>query len=421
MTMLTLCIEFFLTGLFAVGGRWILPSTRGEATTKASLPAVTARYGLDGRLHPYRVTNASHLVGSTVEDIEHNYHGLFIAAIQPNGGKAYIAPPRELEIKHGSVIALAGDEALVEAFVTETALEADVDAKSPFAELVDPAHAGLVEVSVRSGSDVVGKQVRDLRLRVRFGMALLAVLHKGEVLTEDLREHRLAAGDVLVLFGPWEQMKDMDAEPAFVVITEFPGEPPRTHKRWWALGALVLALTLTIAFNVQLSLAMMLGAVVVLLSKVLTPDEAYRAVSWKTVFLLAALIPLGTAVETSGTAAWIAGGVASAVQDLPPWVQLASIGLLTTIFTLVVSNIGATVLLIPLAANVAVGVGAEPAAYAMMVALAASNAFLLPTHQVNALLMGPGGYKVVDYVKAGAVMSVLFLVISVPMVWLLWG
>lgn len=407
--------------MFAFGGKWLLPSTKGEASTKASLPEVTARYGLDGQLHPFVVTDACELAGRTVDDIEHSHHGLFIAAIQPKDGEAAIAPPREEVIEAGSVIALAGDKALIEKFVASMALAPLESEHNPFIELVDPELAGLVEVSVRPGTKAVGKKVRDERLRVRFGMTLLAILHKGEVLTGDLREHVLGAGDVMVLFGPWDQMRDIDADSSFVVITEHPGEPPRTEKRWWAIGSLVLALTLAIGFNMQLSLAMMSGAVVVLLGKVLTPDEAYEAVSWKTVFLLAALIPLGAAVETSGTAAWIAGGVADAVQNMPPWVQLASIGVLTTVFTLVVSNIGATVLLIPLAANVAVGVGAEPAAYAMMVALAASNAFLLPTHQVNALLMGPGGYKVIDYVKAGTVMSILFIVISVPMVMFLWG
>jgi di/tricarboxylate transporter len=162
----------------------------------------------------------------------------------------------------------------------------------------------------------------------------------------------------------------------------------------------------------------MVGAAGILLSGTLTADEAYAAVSWKTVFLLAALIPLGQAVEQTGTAAWIAEGVIAATSDLPGWAILATVGLLTTVFTLIVSNVGATVLLVPLAVNIAVGVGADPATFAMMVAIAASNAFLLPTHQVNALLMGPGGYRVVDYVRAGTAMSVLFLIIAVPM--LLW-
>lgn len=416
-----LALLFAGIAMFALGGRWLLPSSSGEKSARDALPEVTSRYGLDGRLHAYVVTDGCGLEGRTVEDLEHSHRGLFIAAIQPRGEDAYIAPRREEVIETGTVVGIAGDEELISRFIDDMALQPVADGRDPFAALVDPARSGFVEVSVRPGSDAVGQKVRELRLRVRFGMTLLAVLHKGEVLTDDLREHVIGAGDVFVLFGPWERMRDIAGDMSLVVITDYPGEPPRTSKRWWAIGSLVLALTLVIAFDMQLSLAMMLGAVVVLLSKVLTPDEAYRAVSWKTVFLLAALIPLGAAVETTGTAAWIADGVVSATSSLPSWAIMATIGLLTTVFTLVVSNIGATVLLVPLAANVAVGVGANPAAYAMMVALAASNAFLLPTHQVNALLMGPGGYKVIDYVKAGTVMSILFILISVPMVLLLWG
>jgi hypothetical protein len=101
--------------------------------------------------------------------------------------------------------------------------------------------------------------------------------------------------------------------------------------------------------------------------------------------------------------------VVGATSDLPTWAILLTVGVLGTVFTLVVSNVGATVLLVPLAVNVAVGVGADPAMFGLMVAIAASNAFVLPTHQVNALLMGPGGYRVKDYVRAGSVMSVVFL------------
>jgi di/tricarboxylate transporter len=160
----------------------------------------------------------------------------------------------------------------------------------------------------------------------------------------------------------------------------------------------------------------MVGAIIILISKVLTADEAYRAVSWKTVFLLAALIPLGQAVEQTGTAAWIAEGVVGAAGDLPPWGMQLVIAILATAFTLTISNVGATVLLVPLAANVAIGVGADPAQYGLIVALAVSNAFLLPTHQVNALIMGPGGYQVKDFMKAGLAMTALFLLVLIPAV-----
>jgi di/tricarboxylate transporter len=146
---------------------------------------------------------------------------------------------------------------------------------------------------------------------------------------------------------------------------------------------------------------------------VLRIEEAYQAISWKSVFLLASLIPLGLAVETSGTARWIAEQTLAVVGDMPIWVIQAAIAVLATAFTLVMSNVGATVLLVPLAVNIAIGVGANPAVFALTVALATSNSFLIPTHQVNALIMGPGGYRVVDFLRAGGIMTVLFLVVQI--------
>lgn len=121
------------------------------------------------------------------------------------------------------------------------------------------------------------------------------------------------------------------------------------------------------------------------------------------------LIPLGLAVETSGTAKWIAEQTLSVLGGTPIRVIQLAIVVLATFFTLVMSNVGATVLLVPLAVNIAIGAGANPAVFALTVALATSNSFFLPTHQVNALLMGPGGYRVSDYMRAGGIMTILFI------------
>ncbi len=156
-----------------------------------------------------------------------------------------------------------------------------------------------------------------------------------------------------------------------------------------------------------------------IVSCVLQIDEAYKSVSWGTVFLLASLSPLGLAVETSGTAKWIAEQTLLVVGDMPIWVIQLSVAVLATFFTLVMSNVGATVLLVPLAVNIAIGVGANPAVFALTVAIATSNSFLLPTHQVNALIKGPGGYRVLDFMKAGIGMSILFLTVMMIMMHLL--
>ncbi len=162
-------------------------------------------------------------------------------------------------------------------------------------------------------------------------------------------------------------------------------------------------------------MALLTGAIGMVLSGVLKIEEAYDSVSWSTVFLLASLIPLGLAVETSGTAKWIAEQTLLVVGQMPIWVIQSAIAVLSTFFTLVMSNVGATVLLVPLAVNIAIGVDADPAIFALTVALATSNSFLLPTHQVNALIMGPGGYRVPDFMKAGIIMTILFLIVMMIM------
>lgn len=150
-----------------------------------------------------------------------------------------------------------------------------------------------------------------------------------------------------------------------------------------------------------------------ILSGVLTIDEAYDSVSLQTVFLLACLIPLGIAVDHSGAAIWIANHLLTLVGDVPIWAMQTVIALLATFFTLVMSNIGATVLLVPLAVNIAITIGADPATFALTVAISTSNAFLIPTNQVNALIMGPGGYSVADFMRCGGIMTILFMVVSI--------
>jgi len=130
---------------------------------------------------------------------------------------------------------------------------------------------------------------------------------------------------------------------------------------------------------------------------------------------LAGLIPLGHAVQSTGTAEWIAQGVLTILDGWPIWALQVGIAILATIFTLIMSNVGATVLLVPLAVSIAIASGGDPAIFAMTVAISTSNSFLIPTHQVNALIMGPAGYRVADFVKTGGIMTILFLIVSMVM------
>jgi di/tricarboxylate transporter len=159
----------------------------------------------------------------------------------------------------------------------------------------------------------------------------------------------------------------------------------------------------------------MTGAVGMIVFGVLTMDDAYKAVSWKTVFLLAGLLPLGIAVQSSGTADYLVQHLLARIGTVSPIFLQAMIALLAAGFSLVISNVGATVLLVPFAINLALATGADPSMFALTVAISTSNSFLIPTHQVNALIMGPGDYNVSDFLRAGSVMTILFLVVSLVM------
>jgi len=200
-----------------------------------------------------------------------------------------------------------------------------------------------------------------------------------------------------------------------IVTADFPQEELRPQKVGWALFFFVIALGLILFSDLRLSLALLVGAVGMIVTRVLSVDEAYEAVGWNTVFLLASLIPLGRAVQSTGTAEWIAQNILIVLDGWPIWGLQVGIAVLATVFTLVMSNVGATVLLVPLAVSIAMTAGADPAIFAMTVAISTSNSFLIPTHQVNALIMGPAGYRVMDFVRTGGIMTVLFLVVSMVM------
>ena len=293
------------------------------------------------------------------------------------------------------------------------------DALRTFVDDLSTAKAGIAEVVIPPGSNLVGKSARDVWMRKTYGLAMVGMHRGGETMGEgdDIRNMPFQAGDTLIVHTTWRALERVAGDKNFVVVTtEYPQEEKlRPEKLKWAGLFFGIALFLVLFTDLRLSIALLTGAMGMILSGVIKIEEAYEAVSWKTVFLLASLIPLGLAVETSGTAQWIAQQVLVVVGDAPIWVIQTSVAILATFFTLVMSNVGATVLLVPLAVNIAIGVGASPAVFALTVAIATSNSFLIPTHQVNALIMGPAGYRVPDFMKAGGIMTILFLIVMMFM------
>ena len=400
---------------FVLLGRLVLPSTRGPTPE----PGVTSRYleqiyGIQGAIFEATVELESPLVGKTVAEVEAETRAPYVVGVF-DGKDMRVEPPGPFQIPAGAVMAFMGEESQVREFCRQNKLRRGRGLEV-FMEALSPSRAGIAEVVIPPGSTMIGNTIVDIRLRRRYGASLLAIYRGEEAVRTDLRERVLHAGDTLIVHTRWADLQELSNDRNFVVVTDFPRqEVVREHKVKEAVGFFTLALCLVLFTPLPVSVCLMTGAVGMIVSGVLTIDEGYRAVSWQTVFLLASLIPFGMAMETTGTAAWIAQQTIDVLGDVPHWVMLATLALLTTAFTLVVSNVGATVLLVPVAINMAVGVGANPSVFALAVALATSNSFLIPTHQVNALIMGPGGYRVLDFLRAGGIMTVLFVVVIVAM------
>ncbi len=406
---------------FILTGRFVLPSQAKDdgATATHTMSYFRDVYGIDYDLFEVQVPADSPLVGKLLDDIEHDERIRVIAALRGSddlrigpGGLA-----RDVGIEGGSVLGILATEKNIRKFVEHYGLVLRGNLET-FSESLAATKAGIAEVVIPPGSKLIGKSARDIWMRKTYGIAMVAMHRVGETLREGdgIRDMPLQAGDTLVVHTTWDALSRLEKDRNFVVVTtEYPHEDLRPHKIGYALLFFSIALSMVLFTDLRLSVALLTGAMGMVLSGVLTIDEAYEAVSWKTVFLLASLIPLGLAVETSGTAKWIAEQVVGLVGGAEPWVIQASIAALATFFTLVMSNVGATVLLVPLAVNVALQVGANPAIYALTVAIATSNSFLIPTHQVNALIMGPGGYRVPDFMRAGGIMTVLFLVVMMLM------
>jgi len=413
-------LALLATGIlyFVLAGRFVLPSRDNEMIEGTDAMAYFAEtYGINAfDVREVRVPPKSPLVGMGVDAIEQEWRVRTIAVEKGDGLRLGAdGVDRSTGIEVGNTLALLGSPEQFARFMEDNRLTLKQEMEV-FSEALSPAKAGIAEIVIPPGSSLIGKTARDVWMRKTYGLSLLAI-HRGEtqinLFTGGVRNTPLRSGDALVVYTPWADLARLESDRDFVIVTtEYPHEEPRTHKLRAALFFFALTLFLLLFTDLRLSVALFTGALGMILSGVLSIEEAYKAVSWKSVFLLASLIPLGLAVESSGTAAWIADRTLSVVGDMPVWGIQAAIMILATIFTLVMSNVGATVLLVPLAVDIAFGVGANPDLFALTVAIGTSNSFLIPTHQVNALLMGPGGYRVADFLRAGGIMTVLFLTVS---------
>jgi di/tricarboxylate transporter len=406
---------------FVLFGRFILPSGQGDDTGSGPMSQELARTYHDiGNLWEIDIPESFEGPQSLEElDIRPIFF-VTILAIASKNGTMTSAPDYSDTIQGGDTIIVEGPPDLVAKMIQNFGWEIKEDLEV-FAESFSPNNSGIMETIITPRSELVGSSLRSFSFRKKNGVTPLAIFRETRTYVGDISTMPLQAGDALLLQGSWENFHYLKERTDLAFTEELQGEILRTDKVKFAVGGLVLALTMILAFHVQLSIALLAGAMFMVLTKVLSIDEAYESVDWMTVFLLGGLIPLGIAFEKTGAAKLIAETIMGGLGTVSPLILLTVIGILTSFFTLVASNVGATVLMVPLAMNMAGTAGADPRIAALVVAVACSNTFILPTHQVNALIMRPGGYKTKDYFRAGAGMTILYLIVMMASISVFYG
>ncbi len=399
--------------LFLLLGDWILPREKGGEQERGTQEILIDRWQLPIAVRYFRIPPGSPAVGETPESLgiwdRHRVNVLGLALDRDSD----FAPWREVRFEADQHLALLGEDDAIDAAAEALGLEEQPRSRG-LDLLGDPTRAGFAEVMIPPRSEVAGRTLREMRLRKRHSVEPVLLVHEGQSVRGDLSDVVVSPGDTFVVFAPWEHIREMGSSDEFILVTEVGAEERDRSRSGAAVAAFLLAIGMALG-GFAISTAFLTGALAMVLTRVLSMEEAYRAIDWKVVFFLAGLIPLGLAMQKTGTAQFLAEAVMDVVAGRHLLVFLTAVALITTGFSLFMSNVGATVVLVPIVISMAEMSGVDPRPVVLMVAVTAANSFLLPTHQVNAFYKTPGGYENADYLRAGGLLTVLFIVVVVTM------
>ncbi|MFN2143945.1 MAG: SLC13 family permease, partial [Anaerolineales bacterium] len=349
------------------------------------------RYNLAESLTMINIPAGSHLIGYTIAESH-------LGDAYRMGVMGIIRDHKMMPMPVANETINSGDDLLVrvnpETIATlESLHELVIDTKThPHYEDMESDTVGLLEVAISPQSSLPGKTLRETHFRERFGLSVLAIWRGGTTRRSGLRDFKLRFGDAMLIFGPRDRLNLLAAEPDFLSLREEAQIPPRLKKAPVAAGLMLAVVTAVGLGYLPIAVAAIIGGALMVLSGSLQMDEAYRAIEWKAVFLIAGMLPLGIAMQTSGTAQFLATEVIGLLQPYGNQALIAGIFLLTALASQVMPNPVVTVLMTPIALTTAQGLGISPYAVAMVVAVAASASFLSPVgHPANILVMGPGG------------------------------
>ncbi|HJL63088.1 MAG TPA: SLC13 family permease, partial [Candidatus Marinimicrobia bacterium] len=418
--------EFSRYGIFIliIGLLYIIFAVPLILPSRTVTTSLTQSYHLGGYLTELKVTQESPMVGRTFIEraINKNYDITVLDIIRE--GKVISKNIRNTIIHPDDVLFVRGS---LENFLRMKEVEKVTmltDEKLTQDELIHDNNT-LVECVLTNQSDLAGKSLMEINFRRRFGSFILAIRREGAILRRKIAHVVLQYFDTLLVYGPREKIKELSESGNFIVLGEIEATLQK-HRFWWvSLVVIISTVTLAALGLVPILKGALVGLILLMVLRVISPNETYQAINWQVIILIAALIPVGIVIQKSGTADWLATAMYQAVElfdpALRPVVMVSLIYLVTMILTEMVSNAATAIIMTPIAISIAMQIGLDPKPFIFSVCFAASASFITPIgYQTNLMVYGPGGYKFSDYIKVGLPLAISLWIMATFLIPVLW-
>ena len=399
----------------------IAPKILPSRTVTSSL---TKSYHMAGYLTEMKVSKDSPLVGSTCQErnVSHNYDVIVLDIQRDKRLISYNVGNEKLE--QGDILFVKGS---VESFLQMKEVEKVsllTDEKLTQSELEQEDNI-LIECMVTDQSDLIGQTIMNSNFRKRFYAFILAIRREGSIIRNKIAHVLIQSYDTLLIYGGKKQLEKLANSSGFILLGEVQEKLVKVRYWWISILSIIATITLATAGVLPIIKGALLSVVVLLAFRVITPNEAYQSIHWQVIVLIAALIPLGTVIESTGTASFIGESISQFVRsysdNLQPHILLALTYLITMILTEVSSNTATAIIMTPVVLSISASMGLDARPLIFGVCFAASASFSTPIgYQTNLMVYGPGGYRFSDFIKVGLPLSItlwLTAIIIIPMIW----
>jgi len=378
------------------------------------------QYSTDERMFVVRLPKYSDLAEATLEKSRlADVFDFRVVAIFRDG-KLKVMPRGDEVLEGGDLLLIEGQHEDLD--VLRGLQELEVETKvAPNLGALESERLTLMDATLDPRSSLAGRTVGELNFRERYGIELAGIWREGGPIGVDLAEDRLQIGDALLLLGPHDRLKLLSNDSDFLILTPLGKDPPDTRRAPLAAFIMLAVVLSVMAGYAPISIAAVVGGSIMVLTGCLTMEQAYRAIDWRAIFLIAGMLPLGTAMQDSGAAAYLADQVMLLLGDAGPMPVIAGLYVLTAMATMIIPTAALVVLMSPIVLSAMSEMGYAPETAMMAVAMAASASFTSPiSHPANILVMGPGGYRFVDYIKLGVPLTIVVFITVMVLLPILW-